>query len=111
VDPLAPSGPTRVADELGVSGFKVPKLYGSLGGGSSAVALIKGPVENLDCSDSNGSLSDFGNEDEGVSDLGLREDPRSLLFYLRARREKVVRGRCHSMPGLPLCMGLGCMTS
>ena len=38
----APSGPTRVADELGVSGSEVSKLYDSLGGESLAVALIEG---------------------------------------------------------------------
>ena len=48
------------------------------------------------------SLSDFGDEDEGVSDLGLREDPGSLLFNLHALRERVARGHCLSMPGLPL---------
>ena len=80
VDSLASSGPTRVADEPGVSGFEVPRLYGSLSDRSSTIVLIEGHVENLDGSNSNNSLSDFGHEGERVYDLVLREDPRYLLF-------------------------------
>ena len=80
LDSTAPSGSTRVVDEPGVFRSEVPILYGSPGGGSSVVALIEEPVENLDGSDSDDSLSDFGDEDEGVSDLGLRENHGSLLF-------------------------------
>jgi len=47
VDSLMPSRPIRVADELGVSGSEIPRLYVSLGGGCSAVVLIEGLVENL----------------------------------------------------------------
>jgi len=106
VDSPALSGPTRVADELGVSGSEVPRLCGSSGSGSSAVALIEGPVESLDGSDSDDSLSDFRDQDKGGSDLGLKEDPGSLLSYLRARRERVVKGLFRSMLKLPLHMQL-----
>ena len=68
--------------------------------------LIKGPVENLDDSDSDESLSDFVDKDEEVSNLRLRETPRSLLFYLRAWRERLARGHYRSMPGLSLLMEL-----
>jgi len=50
-------------------------------------------------------LSDLGIKTKEC-DLGLRENPESLLFYLRARRERVARGRCRSMPGLSLRMEL-----
>ena len=104
MDSLVPSGPARVVDELGVPGPEVLRLCVSPGGGSSAVGLIERPVESLDGSDSDDSLCDFGDQDEGVSDLDLREDPGSSLSYLRARRERVVKGRFRSMPGLPLRM-------
>ena len=42
-------------------------------------------MEGQDDFDSDGSLSDLGDHHEGVSDLGLGEDPRSLLKYLQAR--------------------------
>ena len=53
-------------------------------------------------SDSDGSLSDLGDHHEGVSNLGLGEDSRSLLKYLRAWRKRVARSRQRSMPGLLL---------
>ena len=46
------------------------------------------------------SLEDLG---EGP-DLGLGEEPESLLNYLRAQRKRVARKHIQSMPGLPLCM-------
>ena len=39
----------------------------------------------LDEPDSGDLQDGLGEEHEGVSDLGLREDPESLLRYLRAR--------------------------
>ena len=64
-------------------------------------------MESLDGSSSNSddSLNDFGDQ-YGVSDLGLREDPGSLLSFLRARRETVAKGRFRSIPGLSLHMEL-----
>ena len=67
---------------------------------------FKGPVKSLDSFDSYDSLSDFKDEDEGVTNIGLREDPWFLLFYLHARRERVARGQFRSIFGLPLRMEL-----
>ena len=41
-------------------------------------------MESLNGSDSDDPLSDFKDEGEGASDLGLKEDLGSLLFYLNA---------------------------
>ena len=57
---------------------------GSLDGRSLFVVLIEGPMESLDDSKSDDSLSYFKGQDEGVSDFSLREDPGSLLAYLHA---------------------------
>ena len=80
-----PIRPTRVADEPGVSGPEVPILYDSSGDGSSGVGLIEEPAKSLDGSDSDDSLSNLRDQDEGVFDLGLREGLESLLSYLRSR--------------------------
>ena len=66
VDSPIPSGPTRIADEPGVSGSEVLRLYDSPGGGFSTVTLIEEPMENPDNFDSDDSLSDFEDEDKGV---------------------------------------------
>ena len=66
-----PSGCRRAS----VSEPEVPKLCNSPGGGSSGIKLIEGPTESLDSSDFNDSLGNLGDQDEGVSDLVLREDP------------------------------------
>ena len=64
-------------------------------------------MEGLDDSDPDDFLDNLGEEHEGVSDLGLREDPRYLLRFLHAQRGRVVRSGLRSMPGLPLRMELG----
>ena len=84
MDSLAPIGPIQVANERDVSGPEVPKLCHFMGGGSAGVGLIEGPVESLDGSNSDDSPDDLGDQNEGVSDLGLGEDIGSLLSYLRA---------------------------
>ena len=67
----------------------------------------KEPVEGLEGSDPDDFRGGLGNEHEGVSNLGLREDLGSLLMCLRPRQERVARGGHCSMPRLPLRMELG----
>jgi len=56
--------------------------------------LIGEPVVNLDDSASSSDFDDFEDFGEGF-DLGLGEEPGSLLDYLRARCERVARSSMH----------------
>ena len=72
---LAPIVRIQVADKPGISWPVVFRLSGSTGCGPVGVGLIEEPVESLDGSDSDDSLSDCGNYHEGVSDLALGRTP------------------------------------
>ena len=50
------------------------------------IMLIEEPVENSDDSE----FGDFEDSDESL-DIGLEEEPGSLLDYLRARRDRLGR--------------------
>ena len=90
-----PIGVIQVADEPDVSRPEVPRHCDSPGDGSAGIGLVEEPEESLDGSDYDASLGDLGDQN-GVSDLGLKEDLGSLLGYLHAWREKCWPG------GLPL---------
>ena len=53
-----------------------------------------------------GDFLDDLEEEHGVFDLGLRDDPGSLLRYLHVRRGRVIRSNLHSMSVLSLNMEL-----
>ena len=85
---------------------EVSITHGSTVGRSVNVWLHEESVEGLEGSDPDGFLGGLGDE-HGVSDLGLQEDPDSLLRCLRAQRERVTRCDHRSLLGLPLCKEFG----
>jgi len=89
-------GPTRGVDECGA-----PGLGSRVRSRFTGIRLIEEPMMNLD--DSN--FDDFEDSEEDP-DLGLEEDPGSLLDYLHARHERVARIHFRLMLSLPLCMEL-----
>ena len=81
------------------------QILEAMRGGSTGVMLIEEPMVDLDdstCSHKFDVFEDLG----GGSDLGFREEPGSLLGYLRARQERVARSHFQSMLGLPLHLEL-----
>ena len=68
---------------------------------STGIMLIEEPVENSNDSDFN----DLEDSNEG-RDLGLGEEPRSLLNYLCTQCWRVARSYFRLMLGLPLHMEL-----
>jgi len=61
---------------------------------STVTRLLEESVEDPDDEDFRGLDAD--------PNLGFREEPGSLLSYLRARCNRVTKSRLRSMPGLPL---------
>ena len=74
----------KVVEEPGICEVVVSKTHGSTMSRSVRVWLHEEPVEGLEGFDPNDFLSGFWDV-HGVSDLGLREDPGSLLRCLCAR--------------------------
>ena len=89
--------PGRVRPTQGVDECRAPSLESRVRGRITGVRLIETPVENLDDSE----FDDFKDSNESL-DLGLGEEPRSLLDYLHARHERMVRKCFQSIPDSPL---------
>ena len=81
------------------------QILEAMRGGSTGVMLIEEPMVDFDDSRNSHDINDFEDLGEG-SDLGLGEEPKSILDYLHARRERVARSRFRSLHGLPLHMEL-----
>ena len=83
--------PSRAFVEHGV-----PSLGGHVEGRSTGTMLLEEPMENPYDENFRGLDTDLN--------LGLKEEPESLLDYLCARRNRVMKSCLRSMPGLPLYM-------